>query len=79
MHTVEVMVYVLNEQEECYDEVMMDVDFDMDTYEIASCWMGNKEVHLNDFKDGNPSLYKRIEWAIEHYVMNYEPDYMDCE
>jgi hypothetical protein len=79
MHTIEVMVYVLNPNEECYDQVMMDVDFDIDTYEIESCWIDSKQVDLDDFKDDNPSLNKRIQWAIDDYVMNHEPNYMDCE
>lgn len=83
MNKVKITVYKLSDvNDEFYSEVSLEVEFDLDTdgsYLITSYNLDSKTVDHNDFKDENPSLDKRIEREIEHYIVNHEPDYMDCE
>lgn len=82
MHTVEVLIFVENPNEQAYDEITMEVNFHLDSdgdITIISHEIDNKEVELRSYKNANPSIEKRINWAIDDYLMNYEPDHMDCE
>jgi len=84
-HSIEVKVYVLNHPNDIeYDEVPLEVTFDMEdnSYEVTGYLLDGKDLENEDFKElykNNPSLDKRIDRAIDHYVTNYEEEYNDYD
>lgn len=81
-HSIEVEVYTLNNpNDEIYVEIPLEVTFDIygSQTEITGYFIDGKTVKLNEFYDLNPSLDRRIERKIDHYILNYEPSFMNCE
>jgi hypothetical protein len=81
-HSIEIYIYSPNNEEDYFDEVELEVTFDLDndgSYEITNYYLDNRLMRLSEIKEHNPNIEKYIANKIEHYITNYEPDYFDCE
>ncbi len=84
-HSIEVIVYVLNHPNDIeFDENILEVTFDMDNngWEITGYLLDGKDLEkeeLNELYKNNPSLDKRIDRTIDHYITNHEEEFCDYD
>lgn len=84
-HSIEIDVYHLSDPDaESFDEVPLEVRFnviDNNCTEIVGYFIDNKKVSLKEIKKHNLDLTKNINYKIDDFIANLEPesDYFDCE
>jgi hypothetical protein len=80
-HSVEVTVYVLDHPTDIeYDEVSLEVVFNVENKDIYQYFLKDSslnEEELNELRKDNPSLDRRIERAIDNYLLNHEEEFYD--
>jgi len=80
---VEIAIYQYNGYDE-YSEVLLEIEFDLSfldgSYEIIEYKIDDQlVVNFHELLEDNHNLRKNVADAIEDFIINYEPDYMDCE
>lgn len=82
-HFLEIPIYVLvNVMDEEFTVKDLEVVFDLGSDglpENEELFIDGEPVKIEELLEDNPKIEARINTAINHYIVNHEPEYLDCE
>lgn len=76
-HSIEVNIWqLITPEADSYSEVPLEVTFDGDKngWEVTGYYLDGNPIVFEELLDANPSLAKKINSKIDHYISNYLED-----